>query len=138
MSVNQRAVLVRLGDVSSKILLKKRRPDLLAKDIELAPADEPVLRIGLDELAPGEGHGAEVCELRRVAHGVGLEKFTMLRARKPVAMLIPFIFDFGQPARGASGGEISDRVIALDRQRDLFRSKSRYRRRKRGGCDQQT
>src|SRR5262245_41656990 len=95
-----------------------------AEDIELAVADQPVLRVGLVELAPGKGHGTEVCELRGVVHGIGLEELTMLRARKAIALLIPFMLDVRQPARGPSARKIGDRVIALDRQRDAFRSSS--------------
>src|SRR5262245_10112512 len=140
LACNERAVLIRLGNIPGQVLLEENRSHRrgLAEDIELALADQPVLRIGLVELAQSPCHGAEVAELRRVADGIGLEQLAVLRADEAVAVLVPFKFDVRQPALRASDGEIRNGIIAFDRQRDLFRGNGRDCGHDRGGCDQQT
>ena len=96
-----------------------------AEDIELAVADQPVFRIRHDHLVQGERHCAEIAKLRGVVLGISLEKIAVLRARKPVAVLIPFKFELRQPGRGLSVGEVGDGVVALDCQR-YFRGCRRY------------
>ena len=50
---NERSVLIRFYDIPSKSPLEQVRPARLVEDIELALADQPVLRVGLIELTPG-------------------------------------------------------------------------------------
>src|SRR5438034_3865179 len=128
-------VLIRPGEVSGKVFPEKVRSDRLAENIELAVADQPVLRVGLDEFALAQRHGAEVSKLRRVAQGVSLKELAMLGAREAVAKPVPLIFDLRYPARRFSVGEIRDRVVALDRERNPLGNCRRYRGRPRAGCD---
>ena len=65
------------------------------------------------------------------------QEMTMLGAREEIAMLVPFVLDLRQPSRGASVGEIGDRVITLDRQGNRFRGERRHRGRKQRGSDRQ-
>src|SRR5258708_12469090 len=85
----------------------------LPKNIKLAVADQPVLRVGLDEIAFGQRHCTKISELRRVANRIGLEKLAMLGAREEVPVLVPFVLNLRQPARGPSGAQIVHRVITL-------------------------
>src|SRR5262245_49189913 len=96
---NEWAVLVCLGYVSIQVLLEEGGSVRyrLAKDIEFAIADEPVLWTSLDKLAIGQRHRTKIRELRRVTHWVCFENFAMLRAGKAVAVLVPFIFELRQP-----------------------------------------
>jgi tetratricopeptide (TPR) repeat protein len=118
-----RAALVRLRDVAGEVLLEqsgtcRRR---LAENIELAVAHQPVLGIRHDDLAHGQGHCAEISELRRIARRIGLEAITVLGAGEPVNAAIPLVLDGCKTQRWLAVREIGDRVIALDRQFGRFR-----------------
>src|SRR5262245_15803762 len=121
-ALNERAVLVRLGDIPRQILPEENGPHRgrLTEDIKFAVADQPVLRVGLLEVTPGQRHGAEVAKLRRVTDGIGLEQLAVLRSDEAVAVLIPFNFDLWQSTLRPANGEIGNGIIAFDRKRALF------------------
>src|SRR5580693_9338153 len=64
---------------------RRRAPE----NVELAVADQPVLRVGNDNLSFGQGHRAEISELWRIADRVRLEHIAMLCTREAVDMVVP-------------------------------------------------
>src|SRR5262249_30712712 len=58
--VDERTVLVRLLDIPGQVPAKELGPLMLAENVELAVADQPVVRVGYDQLALAQRHGAEV------------------------------------------------------------------------------
>src|SRR6187551_2115458 len=112
--LEQLAVVPRALDVLPEFLAEQVRPVGLAEEIQLAVTDQPVLGIGLAHLAAGQCHGAEVGELWRVTHRVGLEQRAVLRAREAPDVLIPGVFELRLARSGTLQREIRHGIVALD------------------------
>ena len=95
------ALPIGLADVGGEVFLEQDGSfrSRLAKNVEPAFADEPILRVRNDDLAEGERHGTEIPELRRVANRVGFEKIPVLGGREAIPMLVPFMFELREPPR---------------------------------------
>jgi hypothetical protein len=97
---------------------RRRAPE----NVELAVADQPVLRVGNDNLSFGQGHRAEISELWRIADRVRLEHIAMLCTREAVDMVVPDVLKIRKTLHGAPIGKIGDGIIALDREDDILRA----------------
>jgi hypothetical protein len=88
------------------------------RQIKLAVDDDPGLGIDrvLVRLFPGAAHSAVTVVLRRVMLGIGDKEIAMDDAGKMPACIVLQIFELTGPWDGFPIGEISDGIIAADRE----------------------
>ena len=98
-------------------------------EIKLAVDSRPSLRIDgvfVRRLAARRSHRTVAVVLRRVAVRILDKHFAVRAISKAPAQLVPQIFEFALTLDGFPVGEISDRIVAADRQFGLVAPRGGY------------
>src|SRR5262249_11109200 len=105
------------------VLAEKLGSGRLAKQVQFALDDDPVLRIGRYDLALGQRGRTIAGELRCVARWFLREPVPVLGRRKQIPLVVPYVRKLRFALRRRGHDEVRYRVIALHRQRHVVGSR---------------